>query len=131
MSYQFSIGSKDTAFSQSVPFLFVLSAKFPVLWLAKRILLLTGDVESNSDPTSVCTVQCMWRGVLHWTVHSDDGSRQTLSKWFLCWTRGGTDCRHNLWVSWVSSLQTWEEGSKTTNKMSFQLVGIQVVISYS
>ena len=34
---------------------------------------------------------------------------QNLSKGFLCWTRGGTDCRHSLWVSWGSSLQTWEQ----------------------
>ena len=39
------------------------------LWLAKRILLLAGEVKSNPDPTSMCTVQCMWRGVLHWNVH--------------------------------------------------------------
>ena len=38
---------------------------------------------------------------------------QTPSKWFLCWTHGGTDCRHSLWVSWGFSLQTWEEASKT------------------
>ena len=29
-----------------------------------------GDVESNPGPTSV---SCMWRGVLHWTVHPDGG----------------------------------------------------------
>ena len=39
---------------------------------------------------------------------------QTPSRWFLCWTHGGTDCRHRLWVSWVSSLGTWEEGLITT-----------------
>ena len=55
----------------TMPFFFVLPDKFPVLWLAKRILLLAGDVESNSGLTSVCTVQCMGRGVLHWTVHPD------------------------------------------------------------
>ena len=44
-----------------------------VLWLAKWILLLAGDVESNPGLTLVCAVQCMWRSVLHWTVHPDDG----------------------------------------------------------
>ena len=43
--------------------------------------------ESNSGPTSVCTVQCMWRGVLHWIVRWWSWTYgQTPSKLFLCWT---------------------------------------------
>ena len=42
-----------------------------------------------------------WR---HWTYG------QTPSKWFICWTPGGTDCLHSLWISCSSSLETWEEG---------------------
>ena len=38
-----------------VPLFSVVPAKFPVLWLAERILM-AGDVESNPGPTSVCAV---------------------------------------------------------------------------
>ena len=40
----------------TAPLLSVMPAKFQVLWLAKRILL-AGDVESNSGPTSVCVAR--------------------------------------------------------------------------
>ena len=67
-----------------------------------------GWQSESFGPTSVCTVQCMWRGVLHWTVHRWRSWTyvQTPSKWFLCWSCGWIDCRHSLWVSWGSSLQT-------------------------
>ena len=34
--------------------------------------------------------------------------------WFLCWIHGGTYYWHRLWVSWGSSLISWEEGLNTT-----------------
>ena len=79
--------------------------------LDKRLFALQkGNVESNPGPTSLCTVQCMWRGMLHWTVHPDDrpgpfdNPRQSHSF-------GGH-------VEGHISLQTWEEGSKTTTTMN-------------
>ena len=38
-------------------------------------------------------------------------------KWFLCWIHGGTDYQHRLWVSWGSSLKSWEEGLNTTQHL--------------
>ena len=45
----------------TVPLFSVLSAKFPILWLAKRILLLAGDVELNPGPDiGVCIKAACW-----------------------------------------------------------------------
>ena len=90
---------------------FVLPTKFPFMWLAKRILLLVWDVEWNclrcvpfSAYEEVCCTELF-------TPIAVPDYGQTPSKWFLCWTRGRTYCRHSIWVSWSSSLKTWEEGS--------------------
>ena len=131
-------GLKDTAFSQSdqhpstarcklyqfyLPYQrpsrshsFCLAGQVPVLWLAKRILPQEGDVESNPGLTSVCTVECMWRGVLQWTVHpyGGPGPMNKPCKVIPLLDMWRTNCRYSLWVSWDSSLQTWEEGSNTT-----------------
>ena len=40
----------------TAPLFPVVPAKFPVLWLAERILL-AGDVESNPGPTSMCAAR--------------------------------------------------------------------------
>ena len=41
-------------------------------------------------------------------------SRKESPGWFLCWIHGETDYRHKLWVSWGSSLKSWEERLNTT-----------------
>ena len=44
----------------------------------------------------------------HWTYG------QTPSEWSFCWTQGGTDYWHSLWVSWGSTPKSWEEELITT-----------------
>ena len=41
--------------------------------------------------------------------------------WFLCWIHGGTDYLHRLWVSWGSSLKSWEEELNTTQQQRIYL----------
>ena len=55
--------------------------------------------------------------------------------WFLCWIPG-TDYRHRLWVSWGSSLKSWEEGLNTTTTTvstlpHLSLVFKEISISFS
>ena len=55
---------------------------------------------------------------------------QTPSKWFFCWTYGGTNCRHSLWVSWGSSLEIWEEGLTTTTMQATACTFRSIITSY-
>ena len=114
-----SIGPKDTAFSQSDQhpsnILFWLAGQVsrPVAvkanltfgWICRVEPWPEFGVYSSVHVKSCVALNCTprWRS---WTYG------HILSKLFLCWTRGGTDCRHSLWVSWGSSTNMRGRGWK-------------------